>query len=84
MSEKVTKTAVREDVYTILAKFLICEYGLMAIGRSKDGLVVRLETDEGAKDVAVRVIEKKDLVEAKDIKRMYELDEAGTLVEKGE
>ncbi|MFA6711130.1 MAG: hypothetical protein WCS33_00235 [Candidatus Caldatribacteriota bacterium] len=60
---KEKKVTARETLRTVIAGLLMDEFGLEKIGRTKEGLLVRT----GDEDLIVRVILKKNKVEAKDI-----------------
>ena len=75
---KEKKVTAREELRGVIAGLLMEEFGLEKIGRTKEGLLVKV----GDEDVIVRVILKKEKVEAKDIvefitKDAEEVEEAG-------
>lgn len=81
---KEKKVTAREELRGVIAGLLMEEFGLEKIGRTKEGLLVKV----GDEDVIVRVILKKEKVEAKDIvefitKDAEEVEEAGDEEETG-
>jgi len=81
---KEKKVTARETLRTVIAGLLMEKFELEKIGRTKEGLLVKV----GDEDVIVRVILKKEKVEAKDIvefitKDAEEVEEAGDEEETG-
>ena len=77
MAEKEKKVTVREVMREKLAVMLMKEMGLEKMGRTKEGLVVKV----GEETLVVRVILKKEKVETKDVVEVLEL---AKLEEEGE
>jgi len=72
MAKKEKKVELRDVLRKEIAVLLMEAKGLTEIGRTKEGLVVT----EGEQDLVIRVIQKKDKVEKKDIVEVITLDEA--------
>lgn len=69
MAKKEKKVEARDVLRKEIAELILKARGLTEIGRTKEGLVVT----DGEQDLVVRVIQKKDRVEKKDIVETFTL-----------
>ena len=77
---KEKKVEARDVLRKEIAELLMEAKGLTEIGRTKEGLVIT----DGEQDLVVRVIQKKDRVEKKDIVEVLTLGEDETEADEGE
>lgn len=78
MVEKAKKVTLRDVVRNELAGLIMEARGEVFIDRTKEGLVIR----EGSETLVIRVIQKKDMVERKDVVEtitLKDLEERGIL-----
>lgn len=72
MATKEKKVEARDVLRKEIAELLMEAKGLTRMGRTKEGLVIT----DGEQDLVIRVIQKKDRVEKKDIVEVLTLGEA--------